>query len=434
MALHDTVAAALRQAIASGAYGEGARLPTHRDLARTHGVAIGTITRAIDQLTQEGLVRGEVGRGTFVLPRSATPSTSVIDLTINFPPPLIGDAAFQAAAARAARAALDIPSAGYADLRGTSAQREVLARWLQPRVPGVHADELMTCVGGQHGIHLAFAALKPASAGIASEAATFSGAIAAAADLGLPFHAVAHDDEGMLPDALAKVLKSTGCRAVYTVPVCQNPLGFETGEARRRDILEVCRRHDAWIVEDDVYGLYESKAAATYRALDPARTWYLTSTSKALSPLMRVGVLLPPADAYGATAARLRAEVWGAAPIAIEFACALIEMGVAEQVARDLKAEARERVRLAADMLQLTPPMPDGAAHVWVAMPAAEAERLVRRAAEAGVRLTPPDATAVDDVVAGVRLCVMAPGRRADLVRALRVVAELRHAAHEPIV
>lgn len=434
MALHDEVAAKIRQAIASGAWEPGARVPTHRELAQSHSVSIGTVTKAIDQLADEGLLRGEVGRGTFVLPRTEAPDDGVIDLTINCPPPLIGETDFQTATAKAVRRALTLPNAGYADVRGTLEQREVLARWLEPRLPGLNAEDLLVCVGGQHAIHLAFAELKGLGSGIASEAATFSGAIVAAADLGMPFHAVEHDEQGMLPEALEKTFRTTGCRAIYTVPVCQNPLGFETGEARRRALLEVCERFDAAIVEDDIYGVYATTSAPTYRALDPKRTWYLTSTSKSLSPLMRVGVLIPPQNHYSAVAARLRAEVWGAAPVAVELACALIDLGVADRVFGQLRTEARERVRLAADMLQITPLMPEGAAHIWLPMRLADAERLVRRAAEAGVRLTPPDATAVNEDVAGVRLCLMAPARRSDLVRALRVVSDLRRPARDPIV
>lgn len=434
MALHDEVAAKIRQAIASGAWPPGARVPTHRELARSHAVSIGTVTKAIDQLAQEGLIRGEVGRGTFVLPQAETPDDGVIDLTINFPPPLIGETDFQTAAARSVRRALSLPNAGYADVRGTIQQREVLAQWLRPRVPGLSAEDLLICVGGQHAIHLAFAELKGLGSGVASEAATFSGAIVAAADLGMPVYAVEHDEQGMLPEALDQTLRTTGCRVIYTVPVCQNPLGFETGEARRRALLQVCARYDAAIVEDDIYGVYAATTAPTYRALAPSRTWYVTSTSKSLSPLMRVGVLIPPQPHYGATATRLRAEVWGAAPVAIELACALIELGVAERVFQALRAEARARVGLAADMLQITPLMPEGAAHVWLPMALADAERLVRRAAEVGVRLTPPDATAVSDDVSGVRLCLMAPARRSDLVRALRAVSGLRRPAPETIV
>lgn len=434
MALHDEIAAKLRQAIASGAWPAGERIPTHRQLSRQHRVAIGTITRAVDQLAREGLVRGEVGRGTFVLARAEAAADGPIDLTINFPPPLIGEADFLTASALAVRRAQEIPNAGYGDLRGTREQRAILARWLEPRLPELDPEDLLVCVGGQHAIHLAFAELKAGTNGVVSEAATFSGAIAAAADLDMPFHAVDHDDQGILPEALDRVLGGTGCRALYTVPVCQNPLGYETGEERRRAILAVCAARGASIIEDDIYGIYANSGAPTYRQLDPARTWYVTSTSKSLSPLMRAGVLIPPSDRYAAAARRLRAEVWGAPPFAVELACALIDAGVAERVARDLKVEARDRVRLAADMLQIDPPMPNGAAHIWLPMPLADAERMVRRAAEAGVRLTPPDATAIDDSAAGVRLCLMAPSRRSDLVRALRIVADLSQTSFDPIV
>lgn len=434
MALHERVAAVLRQAIASGRYEVGAKLPTHRVIAQEHGVAIGTVTRAIDQLAEEGLVRGEVGRGTFVLPRTEEPVEGPIDLAINFPPPLIGEADFQKAAALAVRKGLTIPNAGYGDIRGTAEQRVILARWLKPRVGDVSADDLMVCVGGQHAIHLAFADLKDRTVGVASEAATFSGALVAAADLDMPVHAVPHDSKGMIPEALDRTLRQTGCRAVYTVPVCQNPLGYEVPLERRREILDVCVERDAWLIEDDIYGVYASTGSATLKLMDSERTWYLTSTSKCLSPLLRVGVLLPPRQRYAAVLQRLRAEVWGAAPVSIELACALIEAGVADRVAQDLVEEAKARVRLAADMLQLQPPMPNGAAHVWLPMEPTAAERLVRRAAEAGVRLTPPDANAVSNPAAGVRLCVMAPSRRSDLVRALRIVSDLRAPSVDPIV
>lgn len=432
--MHERIAGELRAAIASGRYPEGGRLPTHRQIAQVHGVAIGTITRAIDQLAKEGLVRGEVGRGTFVLPTPSAASDGVIDLSMNFPPPMISEPALQTAASAGLRRAMAIPNGGYADLRGAPRQRQVLAEWVQDRAPDVAADDLLVCVGAQHAIHLAFADLKERTKGVASEGATFSGALAAADNLELAMHGVAHDGEGMMPEALDRLLKKTGCRAVYTVPVCQNPLGFETGQARRQALLEVCLRHEAWIVEDDVYGVYASTPAATYKARAPERVYYLTSTSKSLSPLLRVGVLAPPVDRLPALQRRLRAEAWGMSPLAIEIGCALIENGTAAHVAAALREEAAARIQLAVELLGVTPPMPAGAPHLWLPMPMTEAERLVRRAADRGVRLTPPDATVLGQEVGGVRLCLMAPPRQSDLVRALRVVATLRDRVDEVIV
>src|SRR5262249_12632522 len=47
----------------------GDRLPTHRDLARSVGVTVGTVTRAYAEASRPGLTSGEVGRGTYVRAR-----------------------------------------------------------------------------------------------------------------------------------------------------------------------------------------------------------------------------------------------------------------------------------------------------------------------------------------------------------------------------
>ncbi len=52
--------------IAEGRLSEGERLPTHRELADGLGLAVGTVTRAYKEAERRGLIRGEIGRGTFV--------------------------------------------------------------------------------------------------------------------------------------------------------------------------------------------------------------------------------------------------------------------------------------------------------------------------------------------------------------------------------
>ena len=57
---------ALSDDIDRGVLRPGDRLPTHRELGDTLGLAVGTITRAYAEAERLGLVRGEIGRGTFV--------------------------------------------------------------------------------------------------------------------------------------------------------------------------------------------------------------------------------------------------------------------------------------------------------------------------------------------------------------------------------
>ena len=60
------VADQLRDAITTGRYSPGERLPSHRELAEEYGVALMTMQRALAALADEGHVATYRSRGTFV--------------------------------------------------------------------------------------------------------------------------------------------------------------------------------------------------------------------------------------------------------------------------------------------------------------------------------------------------------------------------------
>jgi len=63
------IADALRERIARGELPPGARVPSTRRLAADHGVALATAAKALERLSQEGLVRAEPRSGTVVADR-----------------------------------------------------------------------------------------------------------------------------------------------------------------------------------------------------------------------------------------------------------------------------------------------------------------------------------------------------------------------------
>jgi GntR family transcriptional regulator len=63
---YAALAAALRERVIAGEWPPGSALPSEQMLASEHGVALGTMRRALELLVQQGLVERIHGRGTFV--------------------------------------------------------------------------------------------------------------------------------------------------------------------------------------------------------------------------------------------------------------------------------------------------------------------------------------------------------------------------------
>ena len=104
-------------------------------------------------------------------------------------------------------------------------------------------------------------------------------------------------DSGLDVDAVDSIL-SGGARPafIYTVTDGHNPLGVSLSPLKRKRLVEVARRHQVPIVEDDAYGFlhYEGAAPPPLRALDEEWVCYVGSFSKILAPSLRVGWLVVP--------------------------------------------------------------------------------------------------------------------------------------------
>ena len=348
----------------------------------------------------------------------------MIDLSVNTVPNVLDEEEFLRAARDASLRALALPHGGMFDFQGTDEHRTVFAQWLDQRGLQLSAAGILPCHGAQNAIHLAFADVSFHTGSIASESATFSGAILAARQLGLPMLPVEYDDQGIRPDSLDRLFTDSDCRAVFLTPICQNPLATEADEARRREVLEVCIRHDALIVEDDVYANYRTRTDLTYKQLAPDRVYYLTSLSKCSTPLLRIGLIAPPPDRLESVAGRLRADAFGASPMSLELACALIRSGAIDKAGQQLKEIARQRCEAIRSALpEVNLPMPKGSPHVWLDAADASPDVLEERLLSCGVTPSPPGLSAIGDHPAdGLRISLMGASD-SDFLTALKIIS-----------
>jgi len=75
---YKIVAEDLRSQIASGRHKEGEQLPSIQQLVRTYGVSLSTVRQSLQELSNEGLIRAEHGRGVFVNDRISSGEFAIV--------------------------------------------------------------------------------------------------------------------------------------------------------------------------------------------------------------------------------------------------------------------------------------------------------------------------------------------------------------------
>lgn len=417
--------------IEAGKLAPGARLPTQRNLAHALSISVGAVTRAYDDAVRRGLVAAHVGRGTFVIDRSQadTAPDGLIDLGINTAPTTSVGAAVETIASLR-RATSLAERLAYQPPFGLDVDRRAGAAWLA-RTAGLENLDwrtLICCSGAQNAMAIAFSALCRPGDTILCEAVTFSGAKSLAGQQGYRLHGVALDAEGARPQSLDRAAAATAARVFYTLPTLQNPTARTMGRARRAEIVKIARARDLWIVEDDLYAPYaRDLGLPPLAALAPERTLYVSSLSKILAPGLRAGFLAAPAgEIFDRCVRAVRALIHSPAGIGTAVATDWLESGRADDLARDVRAEASARTAMALAALDgvADKPRTTASLHLWLPMRETDAERAVARALTAGVRVTPPGAFAVPGGKgeSGLRLCIGSAASRVTLERALSIV------------
>lgn len=131
---------------------------------------------------------------------------------------------------------------------------------------------------------------------VAVEAPTYLGALSAFNPYEPRYVTIATDDEGLIPESLDEVLSANPVKFIYAVSTFQNPTGRSLPLARRQQIADIIRRHNALLVEDDPYGdlRYRGEAAPPIKHFAPENVVYVSTLSKTFAPGLRIGFCAAP--------------------------------------------------------------------------------------------------------------------------------------------
>jgi len=433
---YQRIVDAMEADIAAGRLVRGQQLPTQRALAKALGIDLTTVTRAYTEARRRGIMEARVGQGSFVSETSARrtvdlPHPVAIDLSMNVPPhPLEAQlderiiAGLEAIRAQSGLTAF----LNYQPPGGSAHEREVAARWMRTRVPHAHADKLVIFPGAQTILFNLLAHLARPGDVVLTEAITFPGIKAAAAQLGVKLVGVPMDDGGILPDALAKACRAHRPKAIYLIPTLHNPTTATLAPDRRSAIARIIRDADTTPIEDDAYGLLD-RSASPIANLIPERTYLATTLSKCIAPALRVAYLLTPdSGAQLQMRGHLQATVQMPAPLMVALVTHWLESGVADRIITAIRNEAIGRQQLAQRALkgfqfQAKP----AAHHLWLHLPEGRpdiAGHLLRN----GLAIVAGDAFTVDGTSPhAARVSLGAARNRSELSEALRILVGALH-------
>lgn len=183
----------------------------------------------------------------------------------------------------------------YAATEGDPKLRSALLQTLAGTTDATTPERLTITSGGMQGLDLAFKLFVDPGDLVAVESPTYTNGSATALSYQAELLEVPVDHEGMVVDRLPELAEAAGRtpKVIYTVPTFQNPSGASMTLARREQLLELARRWDAMIIDDDPYGMlrFAGQPLPSLHELadgDP-RVFSVRTFSKILAPGLRVG-------------------------------------------------------------------------------------------------------------------------------------------------
>jgi DNA-binding transcriptional MocR family regulator len=428
---YQRLAAALLDAVDRRVVAAGTRVPSERQLAAAVGASRGTVVACFEQLVGAGVLRRQVGAGTFVVGRVSWTA-----------PPLRGGAGAGAGGSRAGLGGIDLSAgcpgdlshlpavdvgAAWAELdghgvdpRGRPALREAVARHLSvhQQLP-TSAEQIVITGGAQEALFLLGRVLRPDR--VAASCPTYPGLAAAFGSGRLV--GVARDD--------ARFLSRYGM--AYVMPTGHNPVGSVMPGLWRQGLAAVADAGRCVVVEDlalcDLVldgGSVPQPVAALSSAVIA-----VGSVAKLLWGGLRVGWIRAESAALRELLVEGKGEVNGGTSVVAQGVAGALLSVIDGSWLEGYRAALRERRDFLCGLLSAALPawevvVPAAGMSLWVRLPVVDAAAFAHVALRFGVVVgTGAEACACGEHLGFVRLSFALPAEE------LRVAVERLAAAWE---
>lgn len=297
----------------------------------------------------------------------------------------------------------------YGATEGYQPLREQLASFMASKGnEGVTPNDLIVTTGSQQALDLLGKTLVSPGDKVIVEGPTFLATIQCFRLYGADLVTAPVDGEGVQTDALERLIVEHKPKFVYLIPTFGNPSGAMLSLERRKRVLELAVQHQVLIVEDDPYGdLYFGDAPPpsllALSAQVPGSRDHLVhcgSLSKVLSPGLRVGWMMAPAELLAKATMCKQFSDAHTSTFAQATAAQYLKAGRMPGTLAKVRAVYAERAASMGDALRselgdaISFVQPQGGLFVWARLTGAggkvaDGAELARRAIDQGVAFVP---------------------------------------------
>ncbi|XEC94189.1 PLP-dependent aminotransferase family protein [Paenibacillus tarimensis] len=283
----------------SGAIRPGQKMPSIRELAEHFACSTNTVAHAYRTLEQEHLVYPVSKSGYYMVEKKNTdhPPSNRIDFTsatpnAKFLPYHEFQHCLQQATAQYQEALF-----GYTDPQGLPSFRKQLQKYLQNHQIFVDTGQLCVITGAQQALSILTQMPFPnGKEAILVEQPTYMGMLGSAKVHQCPIIGIERSEQGIDLGLLENYFRDGDIKCFYTVPRFLNPLGISYSKEQKKHIVNLARKYNVYIVEDDYLSDLErdAKADPLYAMDDSSHVIYIKSFSKITMPGLRIGVAVLP--------------------------------------------------------------------------------------------------------------------------------------------
>jgi 2-aminoadipate transaminase len=249
-----------------------------------------------------------------------------------------------------------------------------LCKWVAERHGGVDPAQVMITNGSLEAGAMLFAHLVKPGTRVAVEQPTYDRTLLLLQQLGAELVPIPLEADGLDVGALEAALAEGPIELVHVIPNAHNPAGCTLSVEKRRRLVQLAAEHDFWIFEDDPYRELPFEGEPLETMLSPEdgdKVFHASSFSKTVSPGVRVGYLIGPADEIAKLAKHANEQYISPNMLAESIVLELCTSGVLDENIQFVKGELKARCDALVEALREKIPeavfvVPQGGYFLWL--------------------------------------------------------------------